>query len=147
MNKSTIVNLANLDKSLISLLPKKFKTDSMLAIMHINHTKRKSIKFELKPYKKHKLENIKCHIAPNLINAVYIGNFKFRLTYEQNICGLFDLKKLLNHAWYKNSTMFQPLYNEEFVKNFTISSGFLYWRDKNLDFNPEHVFEYLEVCN
>ena len=69
-------------------------------------------------------------------HAEYLGNYHFRLSFNDDRAGTADIRPLLNDA---PQTVFAPLADESFVRCFTLEHGTLCWPGE-LDVAPEYFY-------
>lgn len=68
--------------------------------------------------------------------AEYLGNYRFRLSFNDGRTGTADIRPLLDDA---PQTVFAPLADESFVRRFTLEHGTLCWPNE-LDVAPEYFY-------
>ncbi|OHD55816.1 MAG: hypothetical protein A2Y33_14370 [Spirochaetes bacterium GWF1_51_8] len=73
-------------------------------------------------------------MIPKIIQAVYNGDFRIRIKFEDGAEGVVDFKNELY------GVVFEPLKDDEYFKSFQIRGSSLCW-ENGADFAPEFLYE------
>ncbi|NPV02921.1 MAG: DUF2442 domain-containing protein [Brevinematales bacterium] len=77
-------------------------------------------------------------MTPRLIEALYSGEYKIFLKYEDGTEGIINLEEELF------GEIFEPLKNVEFFKSFKIQGSSILW-DNDADFAPEFLYDSVKL--
>lgn len=77
----------------------------------------------------------------SITHATYLGNSNFRLKFSDNTIKIIDINKFLSsNLLYYDAPIFQPLKNEDFLKNFKVDYT-ICWND-DIDIAPELLYNF-----
>jgi len=73
----------------------------------------------------------------DVVSAIYKGEYKIEVTFEDGVTGIVDFYKFLNKGG-----VFKKFKDIEFFKNFSINNelGVLTWGDEEVDIAPETLY-------
>jgi hypothetical protein len=79
-----------------------------------------------------------------VVSATYIGNFKFRIFFDDGSNGIADLSKLeMIDKRYKTIDTLQIFKNETFVK--TLQADGMSLSKGNIDISPQFIYELTQI--